>query len=117
MRFTSPFMTLADFDFHLPEDRIALRPASPRDSARLLLVEPAAPLRDLHVSDLPGLLRAGDVLVVNDTRVIPARLRGVRRRGETRHAKCPPIALIKNKGRLRGRPHIPREYGPVKAGI
>jgi S-adenosylmethionine:tRNA ribosyltransferase-isomerase len=84
--FTSPFMSLADFDFHLPEDRIALRPASPRDSARLLLVEPGAPLRDLAVRDLPGLLRAGDVLVVNDTRVIPARLKGARTRGENRTA-------------------------------
>ncbi|MBX3482358.1 tRNA preQ1(34) S-adenosylmethionine ribosyltransferase-isomerase QueA [Phenylobacterium sp.] len=79
-------MQLADFDFHLPEDRIALRPANPRDSARLLLVEPARPLRDLHVRDLPGLLRAGDVLVVNDTRVIPARLKGHRVRGESRIA-------------------------------
>lgn len=86
MRFTSPFMQLADFDFHLPEDRIALRPASPRDSARLLLVQPGAPLQDLHVRDLPGLLRAGDVLVVNDTRVIPARLKGLRVRGESRIA-------------------------------
>ncbi len=75
-------MRLADFDFHLPEDRIALRPASPRDSARLLLVQPGAPLQDLAVRDLPGLLRAGDVLVVNDTRVIPARLKGTRTRGE-----------------------------------
>ncbi|RAK68547.1 tRNA preQ1(34) S-adenosylmethionine ribosyltransferase-isomerase QueA [Phenylobacterium kunshanense] len=79
-------MKLADFDFHLPEERIALRPAIPRDSARLLLVEPGAALRDLHVRDLPGLLRAGDVLVVNDTRVIPARLKGVRLRGESRVA-------------------------------
>lgn len=86
MRFTSPFMTLADFDFHLPEDRIALRPADPRDSARLLLVEPDAPVQDLHVRDLPGLLREGDVLVVNDTRVIPARLKGFRLRGESRIA-------------------------------
>jgi len=86
MRFTSPFMQLADFDFHLPEDRIALRPAQPRDSARLLLAEPGAPLRDLRVRDLPGLLRAGDVLVMNDTRVIPARLKGVRLRGESRVA-------------------------------
>ena len=77
-------MQLADFDFHLPEDRIALRPASPRDSARLLLVRPGAPLEDLKVSDLPGLLRAGDVLVINDTRVIPARLKGVRHRGDNR---------------------------------
>jgi S-adenosylmethionine:tRNA ribosyltransferase-isomerase len=86
VRFTSPFMQLADFDFHLPEDRIALRPANPRDSARLLLVEPGEALRDLRVRDLPNLLRAGDVLVVNDTRVIPARLKGFRTRGESRIA-------------------------------
>jgi len=79
-------MNLADFDFHLPEERIALRPASPRDSARLLLVEPGEALRDLQVRDLPNLLRAGDVLVVNDTRVIPARLKGFRTRGESRIA-------------------------------
>lgn len=79
-------MQLADFDFHLPEDRIALRPASPRDAARLLLVQPGAALQDLHVRDLPDLLRAGDVLLVNDTRVIPARLKGVRVRGDSRIA-------------------------------
>jgi len=79
-------MRLADFDFHLPEDRIALRPVSPRDSARLLLVEPGAPLRDLHVRDLPGQLRPGDVLVMNDTRVIPARLKGARLRGDSQVA-------------------------------
>lgn len=84
MRFTSPFMKLADFDFHLPDNRIALRPADPRDSARLLVVEPALPLRDETVRDLPGELRSGDVLVVNDTRVIPARLKGVRLRGDSR---------------------------------
>ena len=76
-------MQLADFDFDLPEDRIALRPASPRDSARLLVVEPGRELRDLQVRDLPGLLRAGDILVLNDTRVIPARLKGVRTREAT----------------------------------
>jgi S-adenosylmethionine:tRNA ribosyltransferase-isomerase len=76
-------MRLADFDFDLPDDRIALRPASPRDSARLLAVEPDRPLRDLRVRDLPGLLRRGDVLVLNDTRVIPARLKGVRRREDS----------------------------------
>ncbi len=73
-------MRLDDFDFDLPDELIALRPASPRDSARLLVVEPARPLRDLSVRDLPGELRRGDVLVLNDTRVIPARLKGVRRR-------------------------------------
>jgi S-adenosylmethionine:tRNA ribosyltransferase-isomerase len=76
-------MQLADFDFDLPEDRIALRPASPRDAARLLLVEPGAPLGDLRVRDLPGLVRAGDVLVLNDTRVIPARLKGRRLREDS----------------------------------
>jgi S-adenosylmethionine:tRNA ribosyltransferase-isomerase len=79
-------MQIADFDFELPEDRIALRPAVPRDSARLLLVEPGAALRDLHVFDLPDLLKAGDVLVLNDTKVIPARLKGVRVREESRVA-------------------------------
>jgi len=73
-------MQLADFDFDLPADRIALRPASPRDSARMLVVQAGAPLADRRVSDLPDLLRAGDLLVMNDTRVIPARLKGVRRR-------------------------------------
>jgi S-adenosylmethionine:tRNA ribosyltransferase-isomerase len=79
-------MKLADFDFHLPEDRIALRPATPRDSARLLRITPGGPLTDLTVRDLPDQLRAGDVLVMNDTRVIPARLKGVRRRGESQVA-------------------------------
>lgn len=77
-------MQLADFDFDLPEDRIALRPASPRDSARLLVVAQDAPFKDLRVHDLPGELRAGDVLVLNDTKVIPARLKGVRVREESR---------------------------------
>ena len=73
-------MQLADFDFELPEDRIALRPAEPRDSARLLQVQPGSVLSDHQVRDLPSLLRAGDILVVNETRVIPARLRGRRLR-------------------------------------
>src|SRR5690349_287805 len=67
------------FDFELPQDRIALRPARPRDSARLLLVEGGA-ISDHQVLDLPDLLRSGDVLVFNDTKVIPAQLEG--RRGE-----------------------------------
>lgn len=75
-------MQLTDFDFDLPETAIALRPAEPRDSARMLLVAPKSPLKDLRVSDLPSQLRAGDVLVLNDTRVIPARLSGVRTRGD-----------------------------------
>ncbi len=66
------------FDFDLPADRIALRPASPRDAARLLVVGPGEALRDHVMRDLPDHLRAGDVLVVNDTRVIPAQLSGRR---------------------------------------
>jgi S-adenosylmethionine:tRNA ribosyltransferase-isomerase len=70
------------FDFDLPEERIALRPAEPRDSARLLIIKPGETLQDRIVSDLPSLLREGDVLVFNDTKVIPAQLKGVRKRGE-----------------------------------
>jgi S-adenosylmethionine:tRNA ribosyltransferase-isomerase len=68
------------FDFDLPPDRIALRPAAPRDAARLLLVRPGTvpEFEDHAVRDLPDLLRPGDALVVNDTKVIPARLRGRR---------------------------------------
>jgi len=73
------------FDFDLPEDRIALRPASPRDAARLLVVRPGepAPLEDRAIRDLVTLLRPGDALVLNDTRVIPSRLHGRRRRGDS----------------------------------
>ena len=72
-------MKLYDFDYHLPQDRIALRPARPRSSARLLVAEGDS-LRDLVVRDLPSVLRPGDRLVLNDTRVIPARLSGTRTR-------------------------------------
>jgi len=72
-------MKVDDFDFDLPRDFIAERPAQPRDSARMLHLG-AGPLADLGVRDLPGLLRAGDVMVFNDTSVIPARLVG--KRGE-----------------------------------
>jgi S-adenosylmethionine:tRNA ribosyltransferase-isomerase len=72
------------FDFDLPEECIALRPADPRDSARLLEVHPGAALRGHLVRDLPLLLKKGDVLVVNDTRVIPARLDGYREREGSR---------------------------------
>jgi S-adenosylmethionine:tRNA ribosyltransferase-isomerase len=66
------------FDFELPDDRIALRPASPRDAARLLVVRPDAPLEDRTIADLPALLRPGDAIVVNDTKVLPASLHGRR---------------------------------------
>jgi S-adenosylmethionine:tRNA ribosyltransferase-isomerase len=72
-------MKLSDFDFHLPEDRIALRPAEPRDAARMLVIE-GERLSDRLVSDLVDYIRPGDAVVFNDTRVIPARLNGVRER-------------------------------------
>ncbi|EJL35839.1 S-adenosylmethionine:tRNA-ribosyltransferase-isomerase (queuine synthetase), partial [Caulobacter sp. AP07] len=71
-------MRLSDFDFHLPDEAIALRPAEPRDSARLLVVRPGEALDDHVVRELPDFLRPGDALVFNDTRVIPARLMGLR---------------------------------------
>lgn len=75
-------MRTDDFDFDLPQDAIALRPAEPRDAARLLVVRPgdAPEFEDRGVRDLPALLREGDLLVVNDTKVIPARLIGTRER-------------------------------------
>ncbi|MBU2958239.1 tRNA preQ1(34) S-adenosylmethionine ribosyltransferase-isomerase QueA [Paracoccus sp. 1_MG-2023] len=72
-------MKLSDFDFDLPEGLIATRPARPRSHARLLLAQGDA-IADRHVFDLPQILRAGDVLVLNDTKVIPARLTGTRAR-------------------------------------
>ena len=72
-------MRVADFDFDLPAERIALRPARPRDSARLLVVD-GSEICDRAVLDLPRLLGPGDVLVFNDTKVIPAQLEG--RRGD-----------------------------------
>ncbi len=74
-------MEIADFDFDLPPERIALRPVRPRDAARLLVVRGEG-LDDRRVRDLPDLLRPGDILVSNDSRVIPARLFG--RRGEAK---------------------------------
>jgi len=94
------------FDFELPPERIALRPAEPRDSARLLLVSGDA-IEDRQVRDLPGLLRAGDMLVFNDTRVIPAQLEGRRgdaRVGATLHKRIGPRswqAFVRNAKRLR----------------
>ena len=71
-------MRLDDFDFDLPRERIADRPAEPRDGARLLVVPAAGGLADRRIADLPDLLRPGDLLVCNDTKVIPARLVGRR---------------------------------------
>jgi S-adenosylmethionine:tRNA ribosyltransferase-isomerase len=73
------------FDFDLPAERIALRPVRPRDAARMLVVRGSdAPFEDRSVRDLPDLLNPGDVLVFNDTRVIPAQLEGRRANGEAK---------------------------------
>jgi len=76
-------MLVSDFDFDLPEDRIALRPAEPRESARLLRVSQTDDLTDSHIGDIGDFLRAGDLLVVNDTRVLPTQLDGQRLRGDS----------------------------------
>jgi S-adenosylmethionine:tRNA ribosyltransferase-isomerase len=75
-------MRVDAFDFVLPPECIALSPANPRDSARMLVVGRTSDLTDAHVGDLPDFLTPGDALVVNDTRVIAARLEGVRVRGD-----------------------------------
>jgi S-adenosylmethionine:tRNA ribosyltransferase-isomerase len=88
-------MRVDAFDFDLPEELIALEPARPRDAARLLVVRPARPreLEDSRVAALPSLLEPGDMLVFNDTKVIPARLTGRRiNRGER-----PPIEVLLNR--------------------
>lgn len=72
-------MKLSDFDFDLPEHLIATRPVRPRPAARLLLAQGGA-ITDRHVRDLPAILRPGDRLVLNNTRVLPARLTGERLR-------------------------------------
>lgn len=99
-------MRVDQFDFELPADRIAIRPVSPRDSARLLVVQ-GAEVTDHLVSDLPARLRRGDLLVFNDTRVLPAQLEGRRgdaRIGATLHKREGPRdwrAFIRNARRLR----------------
>ena len=80
-------MRVDAFDFTLPEENIALRPARPRDAARLLTIGAGGRLNDHIIKDLPDLLNAGDMLVVNDTKVIPARLTGERRRAKASGAK------------------------------
>ncbi len=102
------------FDFDLPDERIALRPAEPRDSARMLHV-PAEEVdfANRHVRDFPDLLRAGDIIVVNDTRVIPARLDGTRRRGDA--VARMEVMLHKREGRSRWRAFV-RPAKKLKVG-
>lgn len=101
-----PPLRTADFDFALPDALIAQRPARPRDSARLLVVRPDG-LEDRIARELPALFRPGDVLVVNDTRVIPARLRARRREAAVEILLNRPAegggwhALVRNARRLR----------------
>ena len=95
------------FDFELPQERIALRPVSPRDAAKLLVAEKDGDFRGVHVRDLPSFLNPGDVLVFNDTRVIPAQLEGVRgeaKIGATLHKRIDLRrwqAFIRNAKRLK----------------
>jgi S-adenosylmethionine:tRNA ribosyltransferase-isomerase len=113
------------FDFELPPERIALRPARPRDAARMLVVPGEGAFRDLLVRDLPGMLRAGDVLVFNDTKVIPAQLEGRRgpgalgaRIGATLHKRIDLRrwqAFVRNAKRLRGGDTI--EFGSGVSAI
>ncbi len=104
------------FDFDLPPERIALRPARPRDSARLLLVE-GTEVSDNAVLDLPNLLRRSDVLVFNDTKVIPAQLEGRRgdaRVGVTLHKREGPRswwAFVRNARRVRIGDRIDFDHG------
>jgi S-adenosylmethionine:tRNA ribosyltransferase-isomerase len=110
------------FDFDLPQDRIALRPARPRDSARLLLVE-GDKISDHQVLELPDLLRRGDVLLFNDTKVIPAQLEG--RRGEARigvtlHKRAGARswwAFVRNAKRLRIGDRIDFEAGVAASAV
>ncbi len=120
----APGMSLstADFDYALPEALIAQAPIRPRDAARLLVVRGDG-LEDRGVRDLPGLLQAGDVMVVNDTRVIPARLHG--RRGEARveimlnraEGDGTWHALIRNARRLRVGDEVAIEGADLSATV
>ena len=110
------------FDFDLPPERIALRPARPRDCARLLLVE-GETISDHQVLDLPSLLRPGDLLLFNDTKVIPAQLEGRRgdaRVGVTLHKREGPRswwAFVRNARRLRIGDRIEFDHGVAASAI
>ena len=113
-------MRVDAFDFDLPQDRIALRPASPRDAARMLVVRPDG-LEDRVVRDLPALLAPGDVLVFNDTRVLPAQLfgrKGEAKIGVTLHKREGPYewrAFVRNARRLKTGDRV--DFGAGLEGI
>lgn len=119
-------MRVSDFDFELPDDRIAQEPAEPRDAARLLAHGIVSGRTEhAHVRDLPRFLRRGDLLVVNDTRVVPARLCGVRRSGGALDvlvlgpvpASAPTLwrAFVKPGGRLKPGEQFELEGGALLA--
>ncbi len=113
-------MRVDDFDFELPQDRIALRPANPRDAARMLVAR-AGDIEDRIVRDLPALLEPGDVLVFNDTRVIPAQLfgqKGEAKIGVTLHKREGPYdwrAFVRNAKRLKLGDRV--AFGAALAGV
>ena len=115
-------MQLADFDFDLPQDRIAQHPARPRDAARLLHVSRDG-MADRQVCELPAVLRAGDMLVVNDTRVIPAQLtarRGNARIGITLDQPRPDgawHALARNARRVHAGDELTFDGGDLRANV
>jgi S-adenosylmethionine:tRNA ribosyltransferase-isomerase len=90
-------LCLSDFDFDLPPELVACHPATPRDSARLLRVN-AASLEDRFVRDLPAMLRPGDLMVFNDTKVIPAQLAGTRPAGDGRGEVAVDVTLLNATG-------------------
>jgi len=92
-------MRVSEFDFELPERLIALRPAVPRDSARMLVVRADGSLEHARVCDLPDFFDAGDAIVLNDTKVFPARLRGVRIRPDSPDAPATRIEILLHKRR------------------
>ncbi|MBL8752400.1 MAG: tRNA preQ1(34) S-adenosylmethionine ribosyltransferase-isomerase QueA [Planctomycetes bacterium] len=113
-------MQVAEFDFVLPQERIATRAAEPRDSARLLVHDRRHGTQDhVHVRDLPRFLRAGDLLVLNDTRVLPWRLRGRRATGGA--CECLLVrldgdvgeAFVKPSKKLRPGDEVPMEDGAI----
>ena len=75
-------MNLDPFDFNLPDANIALRPVEPRDACKLLVCQNDLAIEDRTFSDLVVILRPGDLLIANDTQVIPALLFGVRQKGD-----------------------------------
>ncbi|MGB8365031.1 MAG: tRNA preQ1(34) S-adenosylmethionine ribosyltransferase-isomerase QueA [Rhizomicrobium sp.] len=90
-------MDVAQFDFDLPDELIALRPASPRDAARMLVIRENGEIEHAHVRDLPDYLAAGDALVVNDTRVVRARLRGRRAPRAGQEGDGPQVEVLLHK--------------------